>query len=187
LASSTKKREGISRSSLGLLLDFIIGLFIIFIVIVDVAIPSPMVFHNGRRIDYGVKGLKIHGSAHFALALLQVRKHLTHLLMRLSDKGVVGAAPGDESLEAIEKDVLFLGSTSRSSRGLRSRRRCMPTSRRNMCTGRRSTSRRRGMWSPNKLWLIRTMVSIILKLHVRLGVDDLLNVQCIDHIGGSML
>jgi hypothetical protein len=31
------------------------------------------------------------------------------------------------------------------------------------------------------------MVSIILKLHVHLGVDDLLDVRCIDHIGGSML
>jgi hypothetical protein len=43
------------------------------------------------------------------------------------------------------------------------------------------------MWSLNKLRNISTMVSIILKLHVRLKVDDLLNVRCIDHIGGYML
>jgi hypothetical protein len=31
------------------------------------------------------------------------------------------------------------------------------------------------------------MVSIILKLHVHLGVDDLLDEWCIVHIGRSML
>jgi hypothetical protein len=61
-------------------------------------------------------------------------------------------------------------------------------SRRDMCTGTRSSySERRGMWSLGQLWHISTMVSIILKLHVHLGVDDLLDVRCIDHIGGSML
>jgi hypothetical protein len=113
--------------------------------------------------------------------------------MRLSDKGVVGSAHGDESLETLENDVLFLAPTSSSSGGLRSRRGCMSTSRRNTCTGRSSSNnniiswRRRKMGSPNKLWLIRSMVSIRVKLHVRLGVDDLLDIWCIDHIEGSML
>jgi hypothetical protein len=39
------------------------------------------------------------------------------------------------------------------------------------------------MWSPNKLRQVNTMVSIILKLHVCLVIDDLLNVRSIDHIG----
>jgi hypothetical protein len=112
--------------------------------------------------------------------------------MRLLDKGVIGSTHRDESLEALEKDVLFLAPMSSSSRRLMSRRGCMSMSRRNACTGRSSSSsivswRRRKMGSPDKLWLIRSMVSIILKLHFRLGVDDLLDIRCIDHIGGSML
>jgi hypothetical protein len=180
LASSTKKREGKARSSLGLLLDLIIGLFSVFIVIVGIAVLSPGVFHHGRRkrrVDCGLKVLKTHRSAYFKLVVLQVRKPLTHLLMRLSEKGVVGAAHGDESLEALEKDALFLAPMSSNSGGLRSRRGCMSTSRRNMCTGRRSSRRRRDMWSPDKLWHISTMVPIILKIHVRLGVEDLLDVR----------
>jgi hypothetical protein len=73
LASSTKKREGNERSSLGLLLDLIIGFIIIFTIIVDDAVPSPRVFHSGRRkrrVDCGLRGLKTHGCAHFAPALL---------------------------------------------------------------------------------------------------------------------
>jgi hypothetical protein len=186
LASSTTKREGKVRPSLRL---FIIGLIDAITIIVDggVAVPSPRDFHTRRRIDCGLGVLKTHGSVYFTLALLQVRKPLTHLLMRLSDKGVIGSTHGDESLETLEKDVLFLAPTSSCSRGLESRGGCMSTSRRNTCTDRSSNSWRRSMWSPDRLWVIRTMVSIILKLHVYLGVDDLLNVQCIDHIGGSML
>jgi hypothetical protein len=73
---------------------------------------------------------KTHGSAHFTLALLHVRKPLTHLLMRLSDEGVVGPAHRDEGLEALENDVLFLVQMSSSSAGLRGRGGCMTTGRR---------------------------------------------------------
>jgi hypothetical protein len=119
LASSTKKREGKVRSSFGLFFDLIIG----FTIIVSDAVPSPRAFHSGRRkrsVDCGLGGLKTHRSAHFTLALHQLRKPLTHLLMRLMDKGVVGSANGYESLEAFDKNVLFLPSMSRSSGGLRS-------------------------------------------------------------------
>jgi hypothetical protein len=119
LASSTKKREGKVRSSLKLLFDLII----VFTIIFGVAIPSPRVFHSWRRkrrVDCGLGGLKNHGSAHFALALIQVRKPLSHLLMRLSDKGVIGATHGDESLESLNKNILFLALTSSSSGGLKS-------------------------------------------------------------------
>jgi hypothetical protein len=123
LASSTKKREEKATSSLGLLLDLIIGFIIIFTIIVGIAVPSPRVFHNGRRkrrVDCGLKGLKTHRSAYFTLALLQMRKPLAHLLMRLADKGVVGVAHRDESLEALNKNVLLLAPTSGNSGGLRS-------------------------------------------------------------------
>jgi hypothetical protein len=111
VASSTKKGEGKATSSLGLLLDLIIGFIIVFTIIVDVAVPSPRVFHSGRRksrVHCGLRGLKTHGSAHCMLALLQMIKTLAHLLMRLTNKGVVGAAHGDESLEALDKNVLLL-------------------------------------------------------------------------------
>jgi hypothetical protein len=125
LASSTKKREGKVRSSssLRLILDLIISFIIIFTIIIGIAVPSPRVFHSGRRkmrVDRGLVGLKTHGSVHFTLALLQVRKPLTHLLMRLVDKGVVGSAHGYESLEVLDKNVLFLPPASSSSGGLRS-------------------------------------------------------------------
>jgi hypothetical protein len=73
LASSTKKREGKARSSLGLLLDLIIGFIIIFTIVIGVVVPSSRDFHSRRRerrVDYGLGGLKTHGSAHFTLALL---------------------------------------------------------------------------------------------------------------------
>jgi hypothetical protein len=75
LASSTKKREGKATSSLRLLLDLIIDFVIVFTIVIGVAVPSPRVFHNGRRkrrVDCGLEGLKTHGSAHFTLTLLQV-------------------------------------------------------------------------------------------------------------------
>jgi hypothetical protein len=71
LASNTKKREWKAASLLRLLLDLII--VIVFTIIISIAIPSPRVFHNGRRKrrkDCGLGGLKTHGSAHLALALL---------------------------------------------------------------------------------------------------------------------
>jgi hypothetical protein len=43
------------------------------------------------------------------------------------------------------------------------------------------------MWSLDELWLIRSMDAIILKLYAHLGVDDLLDVRSIDHIGWPML
>jgi hypothetical protein len=56
-----------------------------------------------------------------------------------------------------------------------------------MCTGSSSSRsiswRRRNMWSLDELWLIRSMDAIILKLYAHLGVDDLLDVRSIDHIG----
>jgi hypothetical protein len=110
-------------SSLRLLLDLIIGFVIIFTIIIGVAVPSPRVFYSERRkwrVDCGLRDLKTHRSAHFALALLQMRKPLAHLLMRLADKGVVGAAPRDESFEAFDKNVLLLAPMSGSSGGLRS-------------------------------------------------------------------
>jgi hypothetical protein len=121
LASNTKKREGKTASSLRLLFDLIIIVF--FTIVVSVAVPSPRVFYSGRRkrrVDYGLGGLKTHRSAHFTLALLQVRKHLAHLLVRLMDKGVIGAAHGDEGLKAIDKNILLLVPMSGSSRRLRS-------------------------------------------------------------------
>jgi hypothetical protein len=42
-------------------------------------------------------------------------KTLAHLLMRLTNKGVVGAAHGDESLEALDKNVLLLAPMSDNS------------------------------------------------------------------------
>jgi hypothetical protein len=71
LESNTKKeRRKKAKSSLGLLFN----LFIIVIVIAfSVAVPSPWVFHSGRRkrrVDNRLRGLKTHGSAHLTLALL---------------------------------------------------------------------------------------------------------------------
>jgi hypothetical protein len=120
-------------------LFFIVSLFIIFIVVVIiiVAVPSPRIFHSKRRksrIDCGLRLCKTHGSAPFMPTLLQVRKPLTYLLMRLSDEGIIGIAHIDEGLEALENDVLFLTLMSSSSRGLRSRGGRMPTSRGITCT-----------------------------------------------------
>jgi hypothetical protein len=61
--------------------------------------------------------------------------------MRLTDMGVVGAAHRDESLEALDKNVMLLALKSGSPGGLRSRGRCMPTSKRRTHIGRRSNSK----------------------------------------------
>jgi hypothetical protein len=85
-------------------------------------VPSPRVFYRGRkkrRIDGRLGDLKAHIRACFTLALLQTRKPLAHLLVRLVDKSVVGAAHGNDSLEALNENVLLLASMSSSSRRLR--------------------------------------------------------------------
>jgi hypothetical protein len=75
LASNTKKREGKVRSSLELFFVFIIGFFLIAIIITIIAItvPSLRIFHvmrGKRRIDCGLGVRKTHGSVHLALTLL---------------------------------------------------------------------------------------------------------------------
>jgi hypothetical protein len=58
-------------SSLRLFLDLII--IVAFIIIVGIAVPSPRIFHSGRRkrrVDYGRGGLKTHGNSHLTLVLL---------------------------------------------------------------------------------------------------------------------
>jgi hypothetical protein len=83
-------------SSLGLLFNLIIG--IVFTIVIAIAIPCPRVFYCGRRkrrVDLWLRGHKTHRRAYFALTLLQVRKHLAHLLVRLVDKGIVGVAHGE--------------------------------------------------------------------------------------------
>jgi hypothetical protein len=90
LASNTKKREGKAASLLGLLLNliFIVIFITIFTIIVSVAVPCPRVFYYGRRmrVDDGLRDRKTYRRAYFMLALLQVRKPLAHLLVRLTDK-----------------------------------------------------------------------------------------------------
>jgi hypothetical protein len=198
LASNTKKRERKTASSLELFFNLII--VIVFTIIVGVAVPSPRVFYHRRRIDDRLGVIKAHRRASFALALLQTRKPLAHLLVRLVDKSVVGAAHGDEGLEANDKNVLLLAPMSGSSRRLRSSRRCMPTSRRSMSIG-RSSSRRgtmgcsRGTHSSSSMWrrrrnnrspddvrLISSMLAIISEFHLSLEVNDPLDVWSIDHI-----
>jgi hypothetical protein len=124
LASDTKKREGKSVSSLGLLFNLIIIIIfiIVFTIVIGVMMPNPRVFYCGRRkrrIDDGLGGCKTHRRAYFALVLLQVRKPLGHLLVRLTDNSVVGAAHGDGGLEALDENVLLLALMSGSSRRVR--------------------------------------------------------------------
>jgi hypothetical protein len=125
LASNTKKRERKTATSLGLFFNLIIVVvfIIIFTIVVGVAVPSPRVFYRGRRkrrIDDRLQELKVHKSSYFAMALLQMRKPLAHLLVRLADKSVVGAAREDEGFEALDENVLFLAPMSGNSRRLRS-------------------------------------------------------------------
>jgi thiosulfate reductase cytochrome b subunit len=104
LASSTEKRRR-KKSSLGVFINLII------FISVGIVVRSPQVFHNWRRkrwVDDWLGGLKTHRSAHLALALLKSRKPLAHLLMRLTNESIVGAAHGNESLEARDEDVLLL-------------------------------------------------------------------------------
>jgi hypothetical protein len=121
LASDTKKREGKSVSLLGLLFNLIIIIIfiIVFTIVIGVMMPNPRVFYCGRRIDDGLGGCKTHRRAYFALVLLQVRKPLGHLLVRLTDNSVVGAAHGDGGLEALDENVLLLALMSGSSRRVR--------------------------------------------------------------------
>jgi hypothetical protein len=137
LASNTKKRERKTVSSLRLFFTIIVG----------VVVPRPRVFYRGRRkrrMDDWLGDLKAHRRAYFTLVLLQTRRHLAHLLVRLTDKSVVGATHGDEGLEALDENVLLLAPMSGSSRRLRRSQMCMPMSGRNMSTGRGRGSSRRG-------------------------------------------
>jgi hypothetical protein len=122
LASNTKKRERKTATSLGLFFNLIIVVvfIIIFTIVVGVAVPSPRVFYRGRRIDDRLQELKAHKGSYFVMALLQMRKPLAHLLVRLADKSVVGAARGDEGFEALDENVMFLAPMSGNSRRLRS-------------------------------------------------------------------
>jgi hypothetical protein len=61
-----------------------------------------LLWEEEARVDDGLSGLKTHRSAHFTLVLLQVRKPLAHLLVRFTDKDVIGATHGDEGLEALD-------------------------------------------------------------------------------------
>jgi hypothetical protein len=45
---------------------------------------------------------------------------MAHLLVRLTDKSIVGAAHGYQGLEAPDKNILHLASMSSSTRRLRS-------------------------------------------------------------------
>jgi hypothetical protein len=106
LASNTKKRERKIVSSLRLFFNLII-IVVVFIIAFGVAIPSPQVFYHGRRkrrIDDRLGDLKTHRRAYFVLVLLQTRKHLAHLLVRLADKSGVRAAHGNGSLEALRRE-----------------------------------------------------------------------------------
>jgi hypothetical protein len=135
LASNTKKREGKIKSSLGFFFELVV-------ISVGVAVPSPRVLHSWRRkrwVDNGLGGLKTHRCTHLALTLLKSRKPLTHLLGWLTDESVIGATHGDQSLEALDEDVLLLATACSSMRRLKSSWRCRPTRRRRRrrCTGRR--------------------------------------------------
>jgi hypothetical protein len=195
LASNTKKRERKIASSLGLFFNLIVVIiFIIFTIIVGVAVPSPKVFYRERRkrrMDDRLGDLKAHRRAYFTLALLQTRKHLAHLLVRLMDKSVVGAAHGDEGLETLDENVLLLPPMSGSSRRLRRSRMCMPMSRRSTGRGssRRGTMacsrgthnssrwrRRRNCRSMYNVRLICSILAIIPEFHISLVVNYSLNV-----------
>jgi hypothetical protein len=92
---------------------------IVVVIFFSVAVPSPRVFHGWRRkrwVDDWLRGLKTHRSVHLTLALLKSRKSLAHLLMRLADESVVGATHGDQSLEALNEDVMLLAIACSSRR-----------------------------------------------------------------------
>jgi hypothetical protein len=50
------------------------------------------------------------------LELLKNREPLAHLLVRLIDKSIVGAAHGYQGLEAPDKNILLLASTGSNTR-----------------------------------------------------------------------
>jgi hypothetical protein len=52
------------------------------------------------------------------MALLNSREPLAHLLVRLMDKSIVGAAHGYQGLEPPDKNILLLASMGRSMRQL---------------------------------------------------------------------
>jgi hypothetical protein len=109
-------------SSLILFSNLNIIIVIVFIIAFGVAVPSPWVFYHGRRkrrIDDRHRDLKAHRRAYFTL-VLQMRKSLAYLLVRLANKSVVGATHENESLEALDENVQLLALTSGCSRRLRS-------------------------------------------------------------------
>jgi hypothetical protein len=55
-------------------------------------LPQP---EQEEVVDNLLRGLKTHRSVHLALALLESRKPLAHLLMGLTDESIVGAVHGD--------------------------------------------------------------------------------------------
>jgi hypothetical protein len=98
----------------------------------------------------------------------------------LTNKSVVGAAHGNQSLDPFDENVLLLSTMGSSSRWLWSSWRRSTSRRRRSRSCRRWSRgrrrRRRNGWSPYKMWLIRSMLAIIAKLHVCLEVDYALNV-----------
>jgi hypothetical protein len=63
-------------------LDLILGIIIVFIIVIDIAVPIPRVFHSGRRkrrVDRGLRVRKTHGGAHLTLTFLELSKPMTHL------------------------------------------------------------------------------------------------------------
>jgi hypothetical protein len=200
LTSNTKTRKRKLASSLKFFPNLIIIIIIVVVIIAfSIAVPSPWVFYRERRkrrIDDRLGDLKAHRRDYFALALLQMRKPLAHLLVRPTDKRVIRAAHGNESIEALDKNVRLLALMSGCSRRLRSSRRCMLTGRRSMSMGRRRIlgcskgtringggwRRRRNCRIPYNVRLISSMLAIINELHIGLVVNDPLNASSIDHI-----
>jgi hypothetical protein len=186
-------------SSLRLFSNLNIIIVIVFIIAFDVVVPSPRVFYHERRkrrIDDQLGDLKAHRRAYFTLALLQMRKSLAYLLVRLTNKSIIGVAHENESLEALDENVWLLAPMSGCSRRLMTSQRCMPTGRRSTSTGRRRIlgcsrgtrssndgwRRRRNYRSPYNVRLICSMLAIINELHIGLVVNGPMNIWSIDHI-----
>jgi hypothetical protein len=53
---------------------------------------------------------------HLTLALLKSREPLAQLLVRLTDKSIIGEAHGYQGLEAMDKNILLLASMNSSTR-----------------------------------------------------------------------
>jgi hypothetical protein len=112
LASNTKMNERKTESSLKLFFNLIIIIIVVvFITAFGVTVLSPRVFYRGRRkrrIDDRLGDLKAHRRVYFTLALLQMRKSLAHMLVRLVVKSVVGAAHRNGVLRPLTRMFCFL-------------------------------------------------------------------------------